>query len=117
MRHVAVAIAVTIIMFGASAPSSAVSKPQLSTLFQDLMKFKGSPEFQRVGFGICCKYNKWLKQVDELDQEFTSDDFRRFKFVPGDLKQLGLEYMKSQGRETDYTRFMTKTIRSGLASK
>ena len=48
-------------------------KPDLSSLTKDvirlyfeLLEFKDDPEFHKVGFGVCCRFNVWRQEVDAL---------------------------------------------------
>ena len=96
--------------------AAAATKAQEATaLYQQLMSFKSDRKFHEVGFGVCCKYSSWLNSVRDLQSKSGIDDFRSMGFVPGDLEMLGLEYLKSRGAETSYTKSMNSTIKAGLA--
>ena len=90
---------------------------ELITLYQELQEFKSDPEFQRVGFAICCRFNKWKVKVEALRSKKTGIKiFKEIGFIPGELLQLGMEYMSSRGFPTSYTQVMEATIAEGLAS-
>lgn len=86
--------------------------PELKKLYYELMEFKGDAEFHRVGFGVCCKYKKWQLKVEALrnNKTLTMID----KIAVGDLLMLGLEYMKTKGKENDYTKFARESIAESL---
>ena len=86
--------------------------PELKKLYYELMDFKDDAEFHRVGFGVCCKYKKWQLKVEALrnNKTLTMID----KIAVGDLLMLGLEYMKTKGKENDYTKFARKSIAESL---
>jgi len=91
---------------------------ELKILYEELKKFKDSPKFHQVGFGICCRFNKWMVKVETLGSKKTGIKiFMEVGFLPGDLLQLGIEYMKSRGRHTPYSREMELTIAAGLPSE
>lgn len=90
-------------------------KSKVNKLFNSLMSFKTSYEFRDCGFGIGCKYNDWLLEVQSLKSVKGSDLFlSECGFVIGELEMLGLEYASSKGNETDYSRYTSKMIRDGL---
>ena len=66
------------------------------------------------GFGIGFKYNKWLKDVENLENISRQKQLLFPEFSVGDLKGLGLEYMKTYGRENDYTNWVRKRLNTGL---
>ena len=91
---------------------------ELKTLYEELQGFKDNPEFHQVGFGTCCRFNKWKVKVESLRSKKTGMKiFREIGFLPGELLQLGMEYMRSRGHPTSYTQVMEATIVEGLASE
>ena len=86
-------------------------------LYHDLMQFKNESKFHQYGFGVCCKYHKWLKKVEDLKENPNEE---QLVFQVGinatDLHLLGLEYMKSKGQETDHTVFMNQKFNKALAN-
>ena len=86
--------------------------PELKKLYYELMEFKGDAEFHRVGFGVCCKYKKWQLKVEALRNNKTLTMLE--KIAVGDLLMLGLEYMKTKGKENDYTKFARESIAESL---
>jgi len=88
---------------------------ELKTLYEKLQKFKGSPKFHQVGFGRCCRFNKWMVKVETLGSKTGIEILHEVGFLPGDLITLGMEYMRSRGRPTLYSKEMEATIMAGLA--
>jgi hypothetical protein len=92
--------------------SAAAGNPELKKLYNELLDFKDDAEFHRVGFGVCCKYKKWQLKVEALrdNETLTMND----KIAVGDLLMLGLEYMKTNGKENDYTKYARESIAESL---
>ena len=77
--------------------------PELKQLYYELMNFKDDAEFHIVGFGVCCRYNKWKLRVEALRDSNKLKTISE-KIAAGDLLTLGLEYKNTKGKENDYTR-------------
>jgi len=92
-------------------PSEAATR--LISLYEELSEFKNDPEFHDVGFAICCRFNRWMKDVDELTEQTGIELISEVGFLPGDLRQLGMEYMGSRGQPTSYSEWMETTIAAG----
>lgn len=89
-------------------------KQKVRVLYNSLMAFKDKNDFHYYGFGVGYKYNKWLKDVQDLKNTPEANLLLGHGFVVGDLEMLGLEYMGSKGQETEYSRWSRKTISDGL---
>ena len=87
----------------------------LKSLYDELQEFKSDPEFHDVGFAVCCRFNKWFARVGELQEQSDMNLFREVGVVPGELRQLGLEYMRSKGEPNSYTRSMEPKFKDGFA--
>ncbi len=90
---------------------------EAKTLYEELKEFKDNPKFHQVGFARCCRFYKWMEKVQTLRSKKTGTAIlMEVGFLPGDLLQLGMEYMKSRGiPTTSYSREMEATIAAGLA--
>lgn len=86
----------------------------LKVLYTELLAFKDDPEFHRVGFGLCCRFNAWKQRLERLGDGGGSRLYQDLGFVPGDLLMLGSRYLGSRGVETSYTRSMSALIDAGL---
>lgn len=86
-------------------------------IYNKLMSFKDSPDFHLYGFGEGSKYRGWYVAA----HNFTKDDdlhlMHTYGFVSGDLLNLGQEYMKSKGQETEYTRSMREELEQIFSSE
>lgn len=90
-------------------------KEDVQRLFNSLMSFKNTREFKEYGFDVGSKYDYWLVEVGRLKSSEAANLFlSNCGFVVGDLEMLGLEYVSSKGRETEYSRYTSKMIRDGL---
>lgn len=89
-------------------------KQQVRVLFNSLIEFKDKSDFHYYGFGVGYKYNKWLMDVQELKNTQEAKLLLGQGFVVGDLEMLGLEYMGSKGKETEYSSWARKNISDGL---
>ena len=80
-------------------PSEATSAEveELQQLYAEFLTSKNDPEFHAVGYGQCCRYYEWMKEVEALRGGKMSDFLSQFGIVPGDLIILGMEYYQGQG--------------------
>ena len=96
-------------------------KPGLSPFTKDairlylkLQEFKDDPEFHQVGFGLCCRFNEWKKEVDALTDSAGLETLMEIGIVPGELWSLGWEYFQNQGRSTDLTDYLEANIKAAV---
>ena len=96
-------------------------KPDLSLftkdairLYLELQEFKDDPEFHQVGFGLCCRFNAWQKEVDALTDSSGLETLMEIGIVPGELWSLGWEYFQNQGRSTDLTDYLEANIKAAV---
>ena len=89
-------------------------KEEVRRLYNSLLSFKDDQYFHAYGFGIGYKYNKWLIDVERLEDQSRQKDIYFLEFSVGDLKGLGLEYLKTKGRESDYTKWVKLRLDEGL---
>ena len=94
-------------------------KPDLSPftkdairLYLELQEFKDGPEFHQVGFGLCCRFNAWKKEVDALTDSAGLETLMEIGIVPGELYSLGWEYLQNQGRSTDLTDYVEASLKA-----
>jgi len=72
-------------------------------IYNKLMSFKDSPNFHAYGFGKGGNYYGWYLSARNFTEEEDSYLMQTYGFVSGDLLMLGQEYLKSKGKETDYS--------------
>jgi hypothetical protein len=117
MTRRAIAILAALVIFPVSVLARPPEVDQLASLYKELMRFRKEPLFKQVGFGDCCKCNRWLKRVEALRERGSSEMWLTLGVLPGDLWTLGWEYMHSKGAETEYTRTMVPNFESALFLK
>ncbi len=96
------------------AKAEKATKDKIQKLLNELLAFKDKSDFHKYGFGEGYEYNRWLKDVQNLKNTHEEEILLKKGFVPCDLEMLGMEYVKSKGRETEYSTWAKKTIRDGL---
>lgn len=92
-------------------------KTEIQDMLESLLKFKNDPDFWYYGLGIGSNYNWWLKRMESLEKRIDNSPYfgTRFKTIPRELIQIGMDYIKSHGLETSYTREALKEIRKTIA--
>lgn len=84
-------------------------------LYEELMSFKNNEDFHYYGFDVNYKYNSWMKRADELsDLRQAKYILLNYGFALGDLQMLGLEYVKTKGRESRYSNWAKNRIENAL---
>jgi len=91
-----------------SSSNDSIQLAKFKSLYDELLSFKDTQEFIEKGFGTASRYNKWYETVKSFSEDKESNILASHGFVAGDLLMLGLEYVKSKGKETEYS----KTIRA-----
>jgi len=81
------------------------AKRKVTRLYISLMNFKDNSDFHENGFAVCCKYNYWMEEVSALRHSDYSDLLENQGYSLIDLQQIGLAYLRSNGKETDFTRY------------
>ena len=92
-------------------------KPILSEvrqLYLELMSFKDDSLFHKVGFASENKYSDWLDRVGKLNEDSRSKGLLKKGIPLEDLRDLGLEYFKSGGKETAFSRFANGEFRKAF---
>ena len=66
---------------------------EAKALYNELDDFKFDAQFKQVGFGVCCKYNKWLQRVERLDDKVDGWEFLgEYGFAIKDIEVLAMSY-------------------------
>ena len=84
---------------------------EVRQLYLELMSFKNDPLFHKVGFGAENKYSAWLDRVGKLSEDSRSKGLLKKGIPLEDLRNLGLEYFKSGGKETSFSSFANGQFR------
>jgi hypothetical protein len=88
---------------------------EVRQLYLELMRFKDDSVFHKVGFNPKNKYSNWLDRVGKLKEDSRSKGLLEKKGIPvEDLLNLGLEYFKSGGKETSFSRFANEEFRKAF---
>jgi len=84
------------------------------SLYDELIEFKDTDNFKQLGFSQP-GYSVWLKKIlDQMDKQKDIETLRIFSLEKeiffGDLHMLGLDYVGSDGKETNQTNEGRKKI-------
>ena len=87
-------------------------------LYKELHGFKDDAEFARMGFSPAGPYYSWLQKAEVLHKESGIEAYQELGFLPGEVMQLGMEYVQIATRmneSTDYIDYMERMVREGVA--
>ncbi|TDE05827.1 hypothetical protein [Flavobacterium sandaracinum] len=84
------------------------NKIQIQKLYNELMIFKNESYFHQVGFAVCCEYNRWLTDIQDLKHSSDMDELYDQGYAVISLETVGQEYRKSHGKETKISRLLLK---------
>ena len=87
---------------------------EVRQLYLELMSFKDDPLFHKVGFAAENKYSDWLDRVGKLNEDSRSKGLLKKGIHLEDLRNLGLEYFKSGGKETSFSSFANGEFRKAF---
>jgi hypothetical protein len=87
---------------------------EVRQLYLELLSFKDDSRFHKVGFASENKYSKWLDRVGKLKEDPRSEGLLKKGIPVEDLLNLGLEYFKSGGKETAFSRFANGEFRKAF---
>ena len=79
-----------------SCKSTTLSKDSSSIirLYLELERFKSDPEFHQFGFGACCRFNSWLRELESL----SMTTYGETGTAPGKLVDPLVEVSSAAGR-------------------
>jgi len=83
-------------------------------LYLELMSFKDDSTFHKVGFATDNKYSNWMDRLGKLKEDPRSEGLLKKGIPLEDLRDLGLEYFKSGGKETAFSRFANGQFRKAF---
>ena len=87
---------------------------EVRKLYLELMGFKDDSLFHKVGFDSGNKYSNWLDRVGKLNEDSRSKGLLKKGIPLEDLRDLGVEYFKSGGKETAFSRFANAQFRKAF---
>lgn len=76
---------------------------RFKNIYSKLLSFKDNPDFHVKGFGEGGDYHGWYMAAHNFTEKDESHLMNTYGIVPGDLLMLGQEYIKSKGKETEYS--------------
>ena len=76
---------------------------RFKNIYSKLLSFKDNPDFHSKGFGEGGDYHGWYMAVHNFTKEEDAHLMQVYGIVSGDLLMLGQEYIKSKGKETEYS--------------
>lgn len=81
------------------------TKRKIKQLYNSLLQFKNHKKFHDYGFAVCCEYNYWMVEVGYLKDSPYSDILYDQGYSVISLEQVGLAYLRSEGKETEFTKY------------
>lgn len=84
------------------------------SLHDQLTGFRYNSNFHRVGFGEGGAYYSWLEKVRSAQEKFSNPAQLQSGLIFGELAQMGLEYMRNQGNDTDITLFFLPDMKKAM---
>ena len=85
-------------------------------LYDELMEMKKSNTFKQYGLSEASPHKDWLKKVKDFTPEEGQRLMRAYGIVPGDIEMLGMEYVTSRCKETDFTKSKRKELENLFAN-
>jgi len=79
-------------------------------LYHELLEFKDDADFKKYGFSKNQPYYKWMKSVEELENNPDSKLLLEKGILVNDLLMLGMQYVNSKGKENKITKELNKLI-------
>lgn len=98
----------------AEASSEETIFSQAHKLYLELMSFKGDSLFHKEGFASGNRYSDWMDRVGRLAEDSRSKDLLKRGVALQELANLGLEYFRSGGKETPFSRFANAEFRKAF---
>ena len=77
---------------------------------------KESNTFKQYGLSEASPHKDWLKKVKDFTPEEGQRLMRAYGIVPGDIEMLGMEYVTSRCKETDFTKSKRKELENLFAN-
>ena len=94
----------------AQPPTATVATPafspqslELLAVYNELLTFKNEPWFHFYCYAISSPAAGWAEYVEEMRGDQYRNVSSETGVLPGEIRQMGFDYCKSQGNETDLT--------------
>ena len=116
---IALMFSVVVASTKADSGDSAELLDRIEVLYNELISFKDTKEFKKFGFAQGGPYHEWVGEAKALNDSSVSmiSFVGAYNFVPGDLLQLGMEYVSSKGEETSFTSDSRSILEAAFATK
>ena len=85
-------------------PEDDAALMRCKNLYSKLMSFKDNPSFHTYGFGEGGDSHGWYMAAHNFTKEDDVHLMQTYGIVSGDLLMLAEEYIKSKGKETEYSK-------------
>ena len=85
-------------------------KKEVKKSYDELLSFKDKKEFHKIGFGKGGNYYGWLDNIEKQIDDPISKLVLRDGLVVGEIQSMGMEYIKSKGKETETTKLFKKDL-------
>jgi len=90
---------------------------RFKSFYAELMEFKNDADFKKFGFEKGAKYSIWFEKVREFKKNPDSKFLIKRGVLIGELEQLGMAYVASEGKETEVTKVFNKTFSYAISYK
>lgn len=90
---------------------------RFKNIYTELLSFKDNPKFHFYGFGEGGDFHGWYMAAHNFTKEDDNHLMRTYGIVSGDLLMLGQEYIKSKGKETEFSKAKREEFERILSSK
>jgi hypothetical protein len=85
--------------------------------YDELIGFKDKSDFHNFGFGEGGKYNDWLANIKNQMNNPMAKKLLSERIVVGEIQSMGMEYIKSKGKETESTKIFRKDLENAFYPK
>lgn len=98
-------------------PEDDAALNRCKNIYSKLMSFKDNPTFHTCGFGEGGDFHGWYMAAHNFTKEDDNHLMQTYGVVSGDLLMLAEEYIKSEGKETEYTKGKRKEFENAFSGK
>lgn len=91
-----------------------VAVEKYKSLYEDLKKMRYNSAFHYHEFGVNSPARGWLRQVEQLEEEYGDVLFENRSLIPRDLIMLAIEWGDNKGKSTDVSKSIQKDIENNL---
>ena len=92
-------------------------KLEVKKSYDELIEFKDKSDFHKFGFGKGGEYNAWLTNIQNLMNNPMAKKLLSERIVVGEIQSMGMEYVKSKGKETESTKIFRNDLEKAFYPK